>query len=123
MKISIDLDGVLWHNQTFFRSLMRGLKEDGHLVGILTSHKIIHEFADRALMEKRGFPCPDFYIGRPMDSKGIEYDVLKSLAIKEHGIDLHFEDGDSNTLRNLMGDSRYKIISMVPRGKEDEHFE
>ena len=123
MKISIDLDGVLWHNQTFFRSLMRGLQADGHFVGVLTSHKIIHEAADRALMEKRGFPAPDFYIGRPLDSRGIDYAVLKSLSIQEHGIDLHFEDGDSEKLKNLMGNERFKIISMEARGTEGEHFE
>lgn len=123
MKISLDLDGVLWHNQTFFRSLMRGLQADGHKVGILTSHKIIHESADRALMEKRGFPCPDFYIGRPLDSKGIDYAVLKSLEIREYDIDLHFEDGDAERLKNLLGEQAYKIIAVTPHGGEDEHFE
>jgi hypothetical protein len=99
------------------------MQDAGHQVGILTSHKIIHEPADLALLEKRGFPQPDFYIGRPLDSQGIDYAILKSLAIRENRIDIHFDDGDAEKLRNLLGEESYKLITVMPRGREDEHFE
>lgn len=127
MKISIDLDGVLWHNQAFFRSFMLAMQKEGHQVGILTSHKIIHEFADRALMEKRDFPCPDFYIGRPKDHKertdGLSYAALKVKAIQEHGIDYHFDDSITECIRESLGPDAYKIISIAHRGEEENHFE
>ena len=122
MKISLDLDGTLWHHQAFFRSFMRAMQEQGHKVGILTSHKVIHRDADLALLEKRGFPEPDFYIGRPLDG-GVDYMALKSVAIQNHGIDIHFEDGDADKLRKVMGREAYKVVSVMPRGREDEHCE
>jgi hypothetical protein len=123
MRISIDLDGCLWHHQTFFRSFIKAMQVDGHQVGILTSHKIMHKPADLALLEKRNFPAPDFYIGRPMESGGADYAVLKSRAIMDGDIQLHFDDGDAAKLRTLLGNQRYRVISMTPRGGEDEHFE
>ena len=121
MRISIDLDGTLWHHQTFFRAFMHAMQAQGHQVGILTSHKIIHREADLALLEKRGFPAPDFYIGRPLDG-GVDYVALKVVAIQNHGIDMHFEDGDADRLRKAMGSKAYKIISVLARGREDESF-
>ena len=102
---------------------MWSMQSNGHQVGILTSHKIIHECADRALLEKRAFPKPDFYIGRPLDCKGMDYAVLKSLAIREHKIDIHFDDLDADKLRTLLGNESYKLFSVMPRGRDDEHFE
>ena len=123
MKISLDLDGTIWHQQEFFREFMLAMQERGHKVGILTSHKIIHREADLALLEKRGFPQPDFYIGRPLESHGSSYAELKAVQIKGQRIDLHFEDGLADDLRNVMGSEGYRVISVMPRGREDEHFE
>ena len=121
MKISIDLDGCLWHHQAFFRDLMRGMQAAGHQVGILTSHKMIHEQADRALLAARGFPEPNFYIGRA--SGVIDYAAYKAHMILERGIDLHFEDGLAEGMRSLLLKEAYRVVSVAPRGPEDQHFE
>lgn len=121
MKISIDLDQTLWHHQAFFRAFMRAMQRDGHQVGILTSHKFIHEAADRALMEKRGFPNPDFYIGRR--DIGGDYAKQKAVAIVNHGIDIHFDDGMANQVRHALGKRGHAVIGVMPRGREDESFE
>jgi hypothetical protein len=121
MKISIDLDGCLWHHQAFFRDLMRGMQTAGHEVGILTSHKTIHEPADRALLAARGFPEPDFYYGR---KDGItDYAAYKVSALLVMGIDLHFEDYLAEQMRALLLKDAYRVVSMVPRGTEEQHFE
>ena len=121
MKISIDLDGCLWHHQTFFREFMRAMQAAGHQVGILTSHKNIHEPADRALLEKRGFPAPDFYIGRTNGIKN--YAAYKAHIILASGIDLHFEDGLAEEMRALLLKDAYRVVSVAPRGTEEKHFE
>lgn len=121
MKISIDLDQTLWQHQAFFRAFIRAMQRDGHQVGILTSHKFIHEPADRALMEKRGFPEPDFYIGR-RDTGG-DYAAQKATAIVNHGIDIHFDDGTAEQVRLALGPRAYSVVSVMPRGEEHEHFE
>jgi hypothetical protein len=121
MKISIDLDGCLWHHQTFFRDLMRGMQSAGHQVGILTSHKKIHISADLALLEKRGFPLPDFYFDRP--NGVIDYAAYKAHVILERGIDLHFEDGLAEEMRALLLKDAYRVVSVAPRGTEEQHFD
>ena len=121
MKISIDLDGCLWHHQTFFRDLMRGMQAAGHQVGILTSHKSIHMMADLALLEKRGFPLPDFYLARM--SGVVDYAAFKANVILERGIDLHFEDGLAEEIRALLLKDSYRVVSVAPRGTEEQHFE
>jgi hypothetical protein len=121
MKISIDLDGTLWHRQAFFRLFMRAMQKDGHQVGILTSHKVIHEHADRALMRERGFPAPDFYIGRPLDWRG-DLACFKAGAILGNNISLHFDDDTVSLIEHLEEDAN-RVITMPARGREDEHFE
>ena len=121
MKISIDLDGCLWHYQTFFRDLMSGMQAAGHQVGILTSHKFIHQPADRALLAARGFPEPDFYIGRL--NGVVDYAACKVHFILTLGIDLHFEDRHFEKMRELLGADAYRVISVAPRGAEEQHFE
>lgn len=125
MKISIDLDGVLWHNQKFFRAFMRSMQASGHQVGILTAHKVIHRPADLALMEKRGFPAPDFYIGRPLDMPHREegYGAWKAAVVMNEGIDIHFEDGLAMQMRHELRSESYRIFPVFARGGEDEHFE
>ena len=131
MIISIDLDCVLWHKQSFFRSFIKAMQQEGHKVGILTSHKVLHESADRALLRERGFVQPDFYIGRPMSAGRAtleELAQLKAQAIREHGIDLHFDDGHGSDvfcarLRELLGKQAYRLVVVTPRGGEEEHFE
>ena len=121
MKISIDLDGCLWHHQTFFRDLMRGMQAAGHQVGILTSHKTIHEPADRALLAARGFPEPDFYIGR---EKGVvDYAAYKAHIVLDRDIDLHFEDGLADEMRALLLKDSYRVVSVALRGTEEQHFD
>ena len=129
--ISADLDGALWHHQRFMRELFLSMQARGHEVGILTSHKLLHEHADRALLRERGFPEPSFYIGRPMSVRGAtleELAQLKAQAIREHGIDLHFDDGHGSDvfcarLRELLGKQAYRLVVVTPRGGEEEHFE
>lgn len=123
MKISIDLDCVLWHHQSFFRAFMQAMQREGHQVGILTSHKVIHEQADRALMQDRGFPEPDFYIGRPLQSGGVGYAALKAAAVRAEHIDLHFDDGDVAAMQTLLEGESWRVVAVTPRGKEDEHFD
>lgn len=121
MKISIDLDGCLWHHQAFFRDLMRGMQAAGHQVGILTSHKTIHEPADQALLAARGFPEPDFYIGRV--NGVVDYAAHKAHIILTCNIDLHFEDGLAEQMRALLFNDAYRVVSVAPRGTEEQHFE
>ena len=121
MKISIDLDGCLWHHQAFFRDLMRGMQAAGHQVGILTSHKTIHMMADLALLEKRGFPQPDFFYDRVTGVT--DYAAYKTHIILEHSIDLHFEDGLAEKMRALLLKDAYRVVSVAPRGTEEQHFE
>jgi len=80
---------------------MRGMQSAGHQVGILTSHKKIHISADLALLEKRGFPLPDFYFDRP--NGVIDYAAYKAHVILERGIDLHFEDGLADLIERFNG--------------------
>ena len=121
MKISIDLDGCLWHHQAFFRDFMRSMQSAGHQVGILTSHKTIHEPADRALLAARGFPGPDFYIGRA--NGVVNYAAYKVYIILDRDIDLHFEDGLAEEMRALLLQDAYRVVSVAPRGTEEQHFE
>ena len=121
MKISIDLDGCLWHHQEFFREFMKAMQDAGHAVGILTSHKTIHEQADRALLEKRGFPEPNFYIGRA--NGVIDYAAYKAHIILDCKIDLHFEDGLADEMRKYLGTEAFRVVGVAPRGTEGEHFE
>jgi hypothetical protein len=119
--ISIDLDGTLWHHQRFFREFMKAMQGAGHKVGILTSHKMIHEPADRALLRERGFPRPNFYIGR--EDGDADYAKCKAAAIRDCNIDIHFEDGLTDKLRKELGDKAYRVMGVLPRGKEGENFE
>jgi hypothetical protein len=123
VKISIDLDCTLWHHQNFFRALIPAMQAAGHQVGILTSHKIIHRPADLALLRERGFPEPNFYLGRALDSKGEDYAILKARAIRENGVDMHFDDGLAEQIRTELGEDAYRVIAMTPRGREDEHYD
>ena len=134
LTVSIDLDCCLWHHQSLFRALIRALQSEGHAVGILTSHKIIHEPADRALLRERGFPEPDFYHGRPLATERLtpasqfyaraqSNAELKAAAILANRIDYHFDDGDAPRLRELLGQESWRVIEATPRGREGEHYE
>ena len=93
MKFSLDFDGTTWQHQDFFRTFMRAMQACGHEVGMLTGHYQSSEERDIQKMLDRGFPRPDFYIGRPDGSKwhGGSY---KPRMIEKHNIDYHFDDCD-----------------------------
>jgi hypothetical protein len=125
LRISIDLDGCLYHNIAFFREFTNAMRGKGHKVGILTSHKMIHEKADRALLREYGIPEIDFYIGRPVDMPHQEdgYGEWKVGQILMQGIDVHFEDGYAQKMRYVLGNEAHRVFPMLPRGKEEDHFE
>lgn len=105
MKISIDFDGTLWQHQDFFRAFMIAMQKDGHEVGMLTGHHMKTKSDDFNLMKARGFPAPDFFIGRP-DGGTIHGGSFKPRMIEKHNIDYHFDDCDYSQPHcvELMGD-------------------
>lgn len=95
MRISIDLDGTLWQHMGFFRALMLAMQAQGHQVGILTGHGVEIREADIALMIARGFPRPDFFLGKEIEEdKARNGGYFKARMILEHRIDVHFDDHD-----------------------------
>ncbi len=94
MKIAIDLDGTAWLHREFFKELVMAFKFMGHEVGILTAHSLDFEEKDIKLWLARGFLKPDFYIAKP-DRKS-HIGEFKRNAIKEHNIDVLFDDFGGN---------------------------
>ncbi len=104
MKISLDFDGTTWQHQEFFKAFMRAMQAAGHQVGMLTGHHEHSKDKDIKLMMSRGFPKPDFWIGRPNGTRwqGGSY---KPRMIEKHNIDYHFDDCDFSSKKTveLMG--------------------
>lgn len=94
LKISIDLDGTLFAHRDFFCELMRLFQSAGHDVGRLTGHKAEAKEHDLAKLAADGFPAPSFYLGRPPDYMPFNGSIYKRDMIREHGIDIHFDDCD-----------------------------
>ena len=122
MKISIDLDGTLWHHMSLFRGFMGLMQAAGHEVGILTGHHEHSQGPDVALMIARGFPEPSFYLGKTDSDMNQNGAVSKSRLIVEAGIDAHFDDldyGNPETERlfaECLGPNLHRLI--VVRHKE-----
>lgn len=108
---------------SFFRELMWAMQADGHEVGILTGHHIDTRDRDIELMLARGFPAPDFYIGRPVGSQE-HGGTFKPRMIREHRIDHHFDDCDYRNLSTvaLMG-THPQVFQCHPREPRNAHRE
>ena len=94
MKISLDLDGTVWHHMGFFRAFMVAMQAQGNEVGILTGHHQDSEEFDRKLLASHGFPSPDFYFGRSGHYLGLNGSHMKADRIISEGINFHFDDMD-----------------------------
>jgi hypothetical protein len=94
VKISFDLDGVLYEKPDFYISLCMALKAGGAELGVLTGHT--HESGERTLdkLEQMGYPRFDFFFGRRPEDIPFNGAVRKSQVIRDEGIDLHFDDYD-----------------------------
>ena len=129
LKVSIDLDGTNWSHMRFFRTLWTSLKSQGHEVGILTGHRKETEPDDLNLLKARGFPVPDFWLGKPEAELSRNGAYFKSAMIVEHGIDMHFDDMDFNNestvevFKEQLGDQFYRVVRVTPREPRDVHFE
>jgi hypothetical protein len=93
VKVSIDLDGTLFAHPEFFVLVGTLLQAAGHQVGILTGHKADAEEHDRKKLAVLGF-TPDFYLGRTEAYMPLNGAHFKSDMIREHNIDIHFDDLD-----------------------------
>jgi len=95
MKFSIDFDGTMWQHMDFFREFMIAMQARGHQVGCLTGHNAPDmEQPDINLMVARGFPKPDFWLGRTPEYIPYNGAKFKSDMIKQYNIDIHFDDYD-----------------------------
>ena len=119
MKFSLDFDGTTWQHQEFFIAFMKAMQAAGHQVGMLTGHKENIKERDIDLMLKRGFPKPDFWLGRPNDAS-IHGGSFKPRMIEEHNIDYHFDDCDFSQPKciELMGDPPrlFRVWHEKPKG-------
>lgn len=97
LRLSFDLDGVLWERPEVFQPLIAAMVASGHEYGVVAGfhHSDERVAKVRARLASLGYPEPSFVLGRTdgyyMDRNGA---VRKSDAIKELGIDLHFDDYD-----------------------------
>jgi hydroxymethylpyrimidine pyrophosphatase-like HAD family hydrolase len=129
MKISIDMDGTLWSHMAFFRGFMRAMQSQGHEVGILTGHVAAAKEHDVQLMVARGFPVPNFYIGKVGDEVNYNGAISKSKAILSNQIDMHFDDYDFNNLettklfREHLGAQIYRLARVYHRDPVNVHYE
>lgn len=94
VRVSFDLDGVLYEKPDLYIVLCRLLKQAGAEIGVLTGHR--HSSRDHVFTKLRrmGFPDFDFYFGREGEELKQNGAVMKSKAIDEYGISVHFDDYD-----------------------------
>lgn len=114
LKIAIDWDGTLWAHKRFFREFMEAMQAAGHQVGILTGHRERSRERDLQKMRDVGFPEPDFYLGNSNEVEPLPHGpVMKSKAIKDHGIDYYFDDFDFNEDRALPAYEEGGVLPLV----------
>jgi len=53
----------------------------------------------------------------------VDYAAYKAHIILTSNIDLHFEDGLAEEMRALLLEDAYRVVSVAPRGTEEQHFE
>lgn len=92
MVISIDLDGTAWRHREFFREFVRAMKNEGHTVGILTSHEDTISHADCNLFVARFGVRPDFWIGRYVGETFEDHKEWKIQKARQNGVNYHFDD-------------------------------
>ncbi len=94
MRISFDLDGVLYEKPEIYKVLCRALKNGGAMIGILSGHK--HSSKDKVFkrLDDLGYPNFDFYFGRRPEDMHLNGAVRKSQVIRDEKIDIHFDDYD-----------------------------
>lgn len=117
MKISLDLDGTLYHHPDFFRELMRLFLAAGHEVGILTGHRMDSGDHDIEKLIALGFPRPSFYFGRTPDYMHLNGAHYKSMIIAREGIDIHFDDYDYDNIDTIKLFSELGVESRIARMK------
>lgn len=94
IKVSFDLDGVLYEKPTVWIPLCKAIKLAGGKIGVLSGHT--HNSKDRvfAKLEIMGYPKFDFFFGRREEDMPFNGAVRKSQVIKDEDIDIHFDDYD-----------------------------
>ena len=82
---------------------------------------------DLSLMEKRGFPKPDFWFGRT--SGYVHAAACKVATILREDIDIHFDDCDYGSQQTLeffrtgLGEQDYRLMIVKDRAPMNAHFE
>lgn len=121
MRISIDLDGTLFAHVEFFRELARLFGAAGHTVIILTGHRAEHEEHDRKKLAALDI-YPDQYLGRTPDYMPLNGSIFKRDMIRQHGIDIHFDDCDYGNLTSeqLFEEDEHARVRLVRMPKDKE---
>ena len=99
MKIAFDLDGTCWEHRELFSAIIKGLRDQGHMVGILTAHNETLEKPDLALWKARGFPDVNFYIAKTTECRDIPSFDWKMSMCKGESIDFLFDDFDTGDIK------------------------
>jgi len=98
MRIGIDLDGTAWEHREFFIEIIKGLKQLGHTICIITAHVNLAN-SDMELWKKRGFPTIDEYISKVAGEESIPSREWKLSASKQLHLDYIFDDFDTGDVR------------------------
>lgn len=111
MRIAIDLDGTAWKHREFFKEFCWAMSDRNHDIYILTAHSPDYQLKDLELWNSRGFPPPALYLCK-QDPQQLIGD-FKRKAIKEHQIDILFDDfgGNNPAIENtFMSDQELDFI-------------
>lgn len=112
MKISIDWGGCYLEHKLFFDEMAKGLKSQGHEVGIITGER---EHRRREIENSLGFK-PDF-----MHLWG-EYETIangylwKVEKMHEHGIGVHYDD-DATFMKRYTDQWIIKVMNQSEKEK------
>lgn len=123
MKVSFDLDGVLYEKPKAYIALCYALKSGAATIGILTGHK--HSSKDKVFkrLSDLGYPDFGFYFGRRPEDMHLNGAIRKSQIIKDESIDVHFDDYDYDFVDTIrlfaLGGQEGKILRLhsVESGK------
>lgn len=121
MKISVDLDGTLYAHREFFNLVFSLFQSAGHQVGILTGHNDDSQAHDLDKLMHMGI-YPDFYLGRPVEYQPLNGSIFKRDMIREHSIDIHFDDLDYGNLTSteLFDEDEHARVRLIRMPKDRE---